>query len=117
MSFSFTQKLAAEFIGTALLLAIVIGSGIMGETLSPENAAIALLGNTMATGAGLYVLITIFGPVSGAHFNPAVTLAFLARKEMALLAALAFIAAQLIGAFPGRRLRTPCSICRSFRRA
>jgi len=68
--------LVAEFAGTMLLLATVIGSGIMAERLAGGNIAVALLGNTIPTGAILYVLITIFGPVSGAHFNPAVTLAF-----------------------------------------
>ncbi len=69
-TFSLSRRLAAEALGTALLLAVVIGSGIMGERLSGGNVAIALLGNTLATGAGLVVLITVFGPVSGAHFNP-----------------------------------------------
>ena len=69
-------KVAAEFGGTAMLLAIVVGSGIMGEQLAGGNAAIALLGNSIATGAGLYVLISVLGPVSGAHFNPAVSLTF-----------------------------------------
>ena len=66
---------AAELLGTALLLAIVVGSGIMGQRLAAGNDAVALLANTMATGAGLFTLITVFGPISGAHFNPAVTLA------------------------------------------
>ena len=66
-----SRRLAAEFVGTAMLLAIVVGSGIMGERLAGGNDAIALLGNTIATGAGLVVLIHIFGPISGAHFNPA----------------------------------------------
>ena len=66
----------SEFIGTALLLAIIAGSGIMGETLGGGNDAVALLGNSIATGAGLYVLITLLGPISGAHFNPVVSLMF-----------------------------------------
>ena len=66
----------AEFVGTALLLAIVAGSGLMGETLANGNAAVALLGNSIATGAGLYVLIVLLGPISGAHFNPVVSLMF-----------------------------------------
>jgi len=64
----------SEFVGTALLLAIVAGSGYMGDTLSSGNAAVALLGNSIATGAGLFVLITLLGPISGAHFNPVVTI-------------------------------------------
>ena len=75
-------RLLAEALGTALLLAIVIGSGIMGERLAGGNVAVALLGNTLATGAGLVVLIAMFGPVSGAHFNPAVTLVMALRKAI-----------------------------------
>ena len=100
-SFSFARRLAAEGLGTALLLAVVIGSGIMGERLSGGNAAIALLGNTLATGAGLVVLITIFGPISGAHFNPAVTLAFTVRRELPVRVALAYVAVQFAGAWLG----------------
>ena len=96
-----TRRLAAEGIGTALLLAIVIGSGIMGERLAGGNMAIALLGNTIATGAGLVVLIHVFGPVSGAHFNPAVTLTFLLRGETDAPAAAGYIAAQIAGAILG----------------
>jgi glycerol uptake facilitator-like aquaporin len=99
--FSFARRLAAEGLGTALLLAVVIGSGIMGERLSGGNAAIALLGNTLATGAGLVVLITIFGPISGAHFNPAVTLAFAVRRELPVRIALAYVAVQIVGAVLG----------------
>src|SRR5439155_8588319 len=72
---SLPRRLVAEGLGTAFLLAVVIGSGIMGERLAGGNVAIALLANSLATGGGLVVLILIFGPVSGAHFNPAVTLA------------------------------------------
>lgn len=75
-----SRQLVAEFGGTMALLATVIGSGIMAERLADENLAIAFLGNTIPTGAILFVLITIFGPVSGAHFNPAVTLAFAVRR-------------------------------------
>lgn len=96
-----TRRLAAEGIGTALLLAIVIGSGIMGERLAGGNMAIALLGNTIATGAGLVVLIHVFGPVSGAHFNPAVTLTFLLRGETDAPAAAGYVAAQIAGAILG----------------
>jgi glycerol uptake facilitator-like aquaporin len=84
-----------------MLLAIVVGSGIMGQRLAGGNDAIALLGNTLATGAGLTVLIAIFGPLSGAHFNPAVTAVFAARKEIAPRAALAYVAAQVVGAILG----------------
>ena len=95
------RRLAAEALGTALLLAIVIGSGIMGERLAGGNAAIALLGNTLATGAGLVVLITVFGPVSGAHFNPVVTLVFALRGEIGRGLAAAYAAAQTFGAVLG----------------
>ena len=101
MSFTPARSLMAEVLGTALLLAIVIGSGIMGEQLAGGNTAIALLGNTLATGAGLVMLITVFGPISGAHFNPLVTLIFMARREIGLGLALAYILAQLIGAVLG----------------
>jgi glycerol uptake facilitator-like aquaporin len=99
--FALPRRLAAEALGTAFLLAIVIGSGIMGETLSGGNVAIALLANSLATGAGLVVLIAIFGPVSGAHFNPAVTLAFALKRELAPGEAGLYVAAQLIGAVLG----------------
>lgn len=99
--FSTSHKLFAELLGTAFLLAIVVGSGIMGETLAGGNTAIALLGNTLATGAGLVVLITIFGPISGAHFNPVVTLAFAARRDLSVLLALGYIVAQVLGAVLG----------------
>jgi len=100
-AFSTSRRLAAEALGTALLLAIVIGSGIMGERLSGGNVAIALLGNTLATGAGLVVLITIFGPLSGAHFNPAVTLVFALRREIGWGMAAAYLLAQVMGAILG----------------
>ena len=95
------QRIAAEFIGTALLLAIVVGSGIMGETLANGNAAIALLGNSIATGAGLYVLITVLGPISGAHFNPAVSLTFWRTGELTLGLLMAYVAAQICGGVIG----------------
>ena len=95
------RRLVAELLGTALLLAIVIGSGIMGERLAGGNVAIALLGNTIATGAGLFVLIHMFGPISGAHFNPAVTLAVLIRRGTDARTALTYVAAQIIGAVLG----------------
>jgi len=99
--FSTSRRLAAEMLGTAMLLAIVIGSGIMGDRLAGGNIAVALLGNTLATGAGLMVLITVFGPLSGAHFNPAVTLAFALRREITPGLALAYIQAQIIGGVLG----------------
>lgn len=99
--FDVGRRLVAEALGTAMLLAIVIGSGVMGERLAGGNAAIALLGNTLATGAGLVVLITIFGPLSGAHFNPAVTLVFAARREIGWRLALAYVAVQAVGAVVG----------------
>ncbi len=99
--FDLGRRLAAEALGTALLLAVVIGSGIMGERLAGGNVALALLGNTLATGAGLVVLITIFGPLSGAHFNPAVTLVFALRREIGVREAVAYGLAQLGGAVLG----------------
>ena len=101
LSFSLSRRLAGEAVGTALLLAVVIGSGIMGERLAGGNVAIALLGNTIATGAGLYVLITMFGPVSGAHFNPAVTLAFLLQREISLGLSLVYICVQILSGVLG----------------
>lgn len=99
--FGLGRRLAAEAIGTALLLSIVVGSGIMGERLAGGNVAVALLGNTLATGAGLVVLITVFGPLSGAHFNPAVTLVFALRRAIGAGAASAYVAAQAAGAVLG----------------
>jgi glycerol uptake facilitator-like aquaporin len=99
--FGLERRLAAEALGTALLLAIVVGSGIMGERLAGGNTAIALLANALATGAGLVVLITIFGPLSGAHFNPAVTLVFMLRRELQGRVATGYIAAQLVGGVLG----------------
>ena len=95
------RRLAAEFVGTAFLLATVVGSGIMAERLAGGNVAVALLGNTIPTGAILVVLITMLGPVSGAHLNPAVTLVFALRREMAagegVLYALVQVAGGLVG--------------------
>ncbi|HEY2658252.1 MAG TPA: MIP/aquaporin family protein [Caulobacteraceae bacterium] len=99
--FGTPHRLFAETLGTALLLAIVIGSGIMGDQLAGGNTAVALLGNTLATGAGLVVLITIFGPISGAHFNPAVTLAFAVKREIGVGLALSYVAAQVLGGVLG----------------
>lgn len=95
------RKLTAELIGTAFLLTTVVGSGIMAERLAGGNEAIALLGNTIPTGAILVVIIVLFGPVSGAHFNPAVTIAFLARREITVVLALAYIATQIVGGLMG----------------
>lgn len=96
-----SKRLAAEILGTLLLVATVVGSGIMAERLAGGNDAIALLGNTIPTGAILVVIILIFGPVSGAHFNPAVTLAFLLRGELDLKTALAYWPAQIVGGIAG----------------
>lgn len=98
---TFRQKLTAEFVGTLMLLATVVGSGIMGETLAAGNTAVALWGNTAATGAILVVLILIFGPISGAHFNPAVTLVFLAKGEISRGEAAAYILTQTIAGLAG----------------
>lgn len=95
------RRLLAEAIGTMLLLAVVIGSGIMAERLSGGNVAIALLANTLATVGGLYVLIEVFGPVSGAHFNPAVSLVMAARGVLPRSWLLPYVAAQLTGAMLG----------------
>lgn len=96
-----SQRLGAEFIGTAFLLAAVVGSGIMGEALAGGNVAIPLLANTIATGAILVVLITMLGPVSGAHFNPAVTLAFFLRGKIGSVEAVRFVFAQVAGGIVG----------------
>ncbi len=95
------RQLGAEALGSFFLFATVVGSGIMGEALADGNIAIALLGNTIATGAILFVLIAALAPVSGAHFNPAVTLVFALRREIAAGAALLFVAAQLAGGMIG----------------
>ena len=95
------RRLAAETLGTSLLLATVVGSGIMAERLADGNVALALLGNTIPTGAILFVLIAVFGPVSGAHFNPAVTLAFRVRREIDPVAAGLYVLAQIAGAVVG----------------
>ncbi len=101
MEQSFTRAILAEALGSFFLFVTVIGSGIMAENLSGGNVAVALLGNTLATGAILYVLITMLGPVSGAHFNPAVTLVFWLRREMASRDVPVFIIAQLLGGMLG----------------
>lgn len=96
-----SRKFAAEFIGTGFLLATVVGSGIMAERLAGGNIAVALLGNTIPTGAILVVLITMLGPISGAHFNPAVTFAFWLRREIAARESLIYIAVQVAGGLVG----------------
>jgi len=95
------KKILAEFLGTFFLLATVVGSGIMAENLANGNTAIALLGNTIATGAILVVLILVFGPISGAHFNPAVTMSFILRKEISVQQATIYIVVQIIAGLAG----------------
>jgi glycerol uptake facilitator-like aquaporin len=99
-----SEKLLAEALGTCLLVCTVVGSGIMAVNLADGNNAVALLGNTIATGAILYVLITIFGPISGAHFNPAVSLVFRLRGELDNKTLFGFIAAQCVGGMVGTML-------------
>jgi glycerol uptake facilitator-like aquaporin len=95
------RRLLAECLGSALLLAVVVGSGIMGTKLSQGNEGIALLANAGATAGGLYVLICLLGPISGAHFNPVVTLAMVLRRELGHGEAWAYVAAQVLGAVAG----------------
>ena len=95
------RRLLSETLGTALLLAVVVGSGIMAERLSGGNVAIALLANTLATVGGLYILIEVFGPVSGAHFNPAVSAVMVFRGELPLTLLAPYVVAQLFGAMLG----------------
>jgi glycerol uptake facilitator-like aquaporin len=97
MSFSLTKRLASEALGTGLLVATVVGSGIMAERLAGGNIAIALLGNTIPTGAILVVLILVFGPISGAHMNPAVSLVMAIRKDLAWRDLLPYAVAQIVG--------------------
>jgi glycerol uptake facilitator-like aquaporin len=99
--FTLAQRLTAEAVGTAMLLAAVVGSGIMGERLASGNVAVALLGNTLATGAALVALILTFGPISGAHFNPAVTLTDASQGGMSWRDVPWYVAAQIVGAFAG----------------
>ena len=95
------RRLAAEALGTACLLATVVGSGIMAETLAGGNVAVALIGNTLATGAILMVLILVFGPISGAHFNPAVTLSFVMQRRIGRGEALAYVGVQVVAGLAG----------------
>jgi glycerol uptake facilitator-like aquaporin len=99
-SFSLERRMAAEFFGAALLVAAVVGSGIMAETLT-KDVALALLCNALATGSILIVLITILGPISGAHFNPAVSLIFLIKRDLQVADAACYVAAQVAGAIVG----------------
>jgi len=99
-NFDLPRRLTAEALGTALLVATVVGSGIMAESLT-RDVALALLGNTLPTGAILVVLITIFGPISGAHFNPAVTLIFALKRELTLRDALCYVVLQIAGGIVG----------------
>jgi glycerol uptake facilitator-like aquaporin len=101
MQFDLTRRLAAEALGTLILVMAVVGSGIMAENLAGGNQAIALLCNTLATGAVLFVIITIFAPISGAHFNPAVSLVMALRGEIDLRTTVAYIAVQIIGGCVG----------------
>ena len=96
-----SRRCLAECVGTAMLLATVVGSGIMAENLAGGNVAIALLGNTIATGAILVVLITMLGPISGAHFNPAVTLIFAGQRALPIREAAFYVAMQVIGGVAG----------------
>lgn len=98
------NRLVAEALGTALLVATVVGSGIMAETLAGGNIGLALLANTIATGAILFVLITMFGPVSGAHFNPVVSLVFALRRDMRASELAAFVLVQIAGGIVGTLL-------------
>lgn len=101
VSFGLGRKLAAEFLGTLLLVATVVGSGVMAEMLADGNAAVALLGNTLATGAILFVLITVFAAISGAHFNPAVSLVFLLLRELPLWLFALYVVVQIAGGIAG----------------
>ncbi len=97
----FTESFFAEFLGTAFLLVIVTGSGIMGETLGAGNAAVALLGNSIATGCGLYVLITLLGSISGAHFNPVVSIMMWRAGVLNMQTMFGYMTAQITGAIAG----------------
>nr|WP_321458109.1 aquaporin [uncultured Cohaesibacter sp.] len=104
MTYTLRAQLLAEFLGTGTLLCTIIGSGIMTGGLSPDNAGVALFGNTLPPAAILFVLITMYGPISGAHFNPAVTLAFVLRREFPISKAFLFVAMQILGGIAGTML-------------
>src|SRR5918996_3693938 len=101
MQVDLTRRVVAEAVGTAMLLATVVGSGIMGDRLAGGNVAIALLANTIATGAALVTLILTFGPISGAHVNPAVTIADASQRGMPWREVPGYVVAQIVGAFVG----------------
>ncbi|RWO85722.1 MIP/aquaporin family protein [Mesorhizobium sp.] len=103
MAADLSRRIVAEALGTAILVATVVGSGIMADRLT-DDVGLSLLGNTLPTGAILVVLITILGPISGAHFNPAVTVIFALRREIEANAALAFVIAQIVGGIAGTLL-------------
>ncbi|MBE7210100.1 MAG: aquaporin family protein [Gluconacetobacter diazotrophicus] len=96
-----TRRLLSEALGSAILFGTVIGSGVMGQRLSPGNAAVALLGNTLATGAILFVLVTVLAPISGAHMNPAVSLVAVLRRDLSRHDLLPYVAVQLAGGLVG----------------
>ncbi len=99
--FDMRRRLAAEFLGTLLLVAVVLGSGIMAQNLAGGNVAIALLGNTLATGAALVVLILVFGPISGAHFNPVVSLSLAMQRQLPWKTFLSYSFVQIVGGCAG----------------
>ncbi len=101
MNVSLQQKLASELVGSAMLAGTVVGSGVLAARLSAGNDAVALLGNTVATGAMLFVLVTTLGPVSGAHFNPAVSMVMALRRQLSLGMATLYVVAQVLGCVGG----------------
>ena len=103
-TFSMAQRLGAEALGTMFLLASIVGSGIMGENLAGGNVALAVFAVTLSVGCVLVVIIQMFGPISGAHFNPAVTFAFLLRRQISLKDALLYVPAQILGGISGTLL-------------
>jgi glycerol uptake facilitator-like aquaporin len=104
MAFDLARKLAAELIGAALLAGVVIGSGVLASRLADGNDAVALLGNTLATAAILFVLVSVLGPISGAHFNPAVTMVSALRRETPMATALLYVPLQIAGCVTGAML-------------
>jgi glycerol uptake facilitator-like aquaporin len=106
MTHTLPRKIVSEFVGTGFLVAAVVGSGIMGERLAGGNVAIALLANTVATGAALFALIVTFGPISGGHFNPAVTLVDAMERGLSWIVAACYIPAQCAGRCVAQSQRT-----------